>query len=126
MTAKKPPKHDTWMPLYVADYLSATQHLDAELHGAYLLLIMAAWKADGKLPNDPRALRQITRMTAGKWARAKRVLAPFFIVTEHFWMHKRVRLELDKAKAYVENKSKAGRAGAASRWWHDMDRVPSD
>lgn len=116
MATKKPPKHDTWMPLYVTDYLGDTMHLNAEQHGAYLLLLMAAWRADGRLPNDTGTLQQITRMTAQQWSRAEPILQRFFIVTEDFWIQNRVRTELEKAKEYVEKKSKAGLASANKRW----------
>jgi uncharacterized protein YdaU (DUF1376 family) len=116
MAGRKAPKHDTWMPFYVADYLADTMHLTTEQHGAYLLLIMAAWKADGKLPNDADALRQITRMTAKQWDRAEPILERFFIVTEGFWIHSRVRQELERAKSNVAKKAGAGVVGAANRW----------
>lgn len=116
MATKKPPKHDTWMPLYVSDYLADTMHLNAEQHGAYLLLLMAAWKADGKLPHDTGTLQQITRMTAQQWSRAEPILMRFFFVTEDFWIHNRVRTELEKAKENVDKKSKAGKVAAAKRW----------
>ena len=104
------------MPLYVSDYLADTMHLNAEQHGAYLLLLMAAWKADGKLPNDSGTLQQITRMTAQQWSRAEPILMRFFFVTEDFWIHNRVRTELEKAKDNVDRRSKAGATAAAKRW----------
>jgi uncharacterized protein YdaU (DUF1376 family) len=116
MAEKKTPKHDIWMPLYVSEYLGDTMHLTTEQHGAYLLLLMAAWKNDGKLPSDAGALQQICRMTAQQWARHERTLQAFFFVTEDFWIQNRVRKELDKAKAMVANKSKAGTAAAKVRW----------
>lgn len=119
--AKKKLKHDIWMPLYIADYLADTMHLHAEQHGAYLLLIMAAWKSGGKLPSDPRALQHIVRMTPQQWARNQPVLQRFFFVTEDFWMHNRVRTELERAKEKVEHRSKAGAKAAAIRWGLDVD-----
>lgn len=116
MAEKRTPKHDVWMPLYVSEYLGDTMHLTTEQHGAYLLLLMAAWKNDGKLPSDQFALQQICRLTAQQWMRYERTLQAFFFVTEESWIHNRVRKELDKAKANVAKKSKAGQASAAARW----------
>jgi uncharacterized protein YdaU (DUF1376 family) len=116
MAVKKTPKHDVWMPLYVSEYLGDTMHLTVEQHGAYLLLLMAAWKNDGKLPSDPGALQQISHMSAAQWMRNEHTLQAFFFVTEDFWLHNRVRIELDKAKEHVARKSRAGQASAAARW----------
>jgi uncharacterized protein YdaU (DUF1376 family) len=117
MATKKPPKFDTWMPLYISDYLVDTMSLSTEQHGAYLLLLMAAWKADAKLPNDPAQLSQIARLTLQQWSRHDPVLRAFFFITPEYWIHNRVRIELDTAKANVEKKSAAGKAGAARKWW---------
>ena len=51
-----PATHETWFPLYVADYLRDTQKLQAEQHGAYLLLLMEAWTHGGAIPEDPEEL----------------------------------------------------------------------
>jgi uncharacterized protein YdaU (DUF1376 family) len=116
MAEKKTPKHDTWMPLYVGDYLVKTMSLNAEQHGGYLLLLMTAWKSDGRLPADPQELQQITRMTPQQWARNEAVLRKFFHVTPEFWSNERVIEELEKAKENVAKKSRAGYASAAARW----------
>jgi uncharacterized protein YdaU (DUF1376 family) len=50
-----------WMPLYIEDYLGATLQLDAQEHGAYLLLLMWYWQ-HGPLPNNLRTLAKLTRL----------------------------------------------------------------
>jgi len=104
------------MPFYVADYLVDTTHLTTEQHGAYMLLIMTAWKSDGHLPCDPQELQQITRMTAQQWAKSEATLRKFFYVTNDGWISNRVREELDKSKAFMERKTIAGKKGAAAKW----------
>jgi uncharacterized protein YdaU (DUF1376 family) len=114
MSSKK--KHDIWMPLYISDYLSDTMHLNTEQHGAYLLLIMSAWKSDGRLPNDALQLQSISRLTPQKWKAFEEILSSFFFVTQEFWIHNRVRNELLKAKKNTEERAEAGAKGAAARW----------
>lgn len=66
------------MPLYVADYLGDTQHLSTEQHGAYLLLLMALWRAGGRLPNDPVKIARIVRLSPSKWSRIADDVMAFF------------------------------------------------
>jgi Protein of unknown function (DUF1376)/HNH endonuclease len=67
-----------YMPLYVADYLSATEHLDAAESGAYLHLIMYYWQK-GFLPPEDKFLARIARMTDRQWAAAKSVVMQEFV-----------------------------------------------
>lgn len=119
MTKAKAVKSDVWMPLYVSDYLADTMHLSTEQHGAYLLLLMAAWKNGGSLSSDNAQLRSITRLDTKKWQESSQTLAKFFYVTTDSWVHNRVTAELKKAKANSEKRSKSGKEGAAKRWQND-------
>lgn len=122
MTAK-PKKADVWMPLYVADYLSDTTHLNTEQHGAYLLLLITAWKSEARLPNDPEQLQAITRLSPQKWKANEPVLRRFFFVTAEYWINNRLRDELTKAVKLTEAKAISGAKGAAARWQTNSKRM---
>lgn len=102
-----------WMPLYIADYLRDTAHLQARESGAYLHLIMAYW-ANGKLPNDDRQLAMIAKMSPAQWRAARVLVEPFFGVG--FISHKRIDKEL--ARSVEVSASYAARASQAAkkRW----------
>ena len=74
MSASAPP----YMPLYVGDYLGDTTHLTTAEHGAYLLLLMAMWRAGGRLPADDARLARFARLQLKTWLRLKPIVMPFF------------------------------------------------
>ncbi|KAF3999185.1 YdaU family protein [Glaciimonas immobilis] len=116
MVVPKKKKADIWMPLYVSDYLSDTMHLNTEQHGAYLLLLMAAWKSEARLPNDPEQLQAICRLSPAKWKASESVLKRFFHITPEYWINNRLREEMEKAIKNTEAKTVSGIKGAAARW----------
>jgi uncharacterized protein YdaU (DUF1376 family) len=95
------------MPLYIADYLADTAHLNAAQSGAYLHLIMHYWQKRG-LPTDDRQLAAIARMTPRKWSRERDIIAAFF---HDGWKHKRIDAELARS----EDISSKRRASAVQR-----------
>jgi uncharacterized protein YdaU (DUF1376 family) len=108
-------KVDIWMPLYVADYLSATSRLTTEQHGAYLLLLMDYWK-NGAPPDNDAVLAQITRLSPDAWNNARSMLQGFFQVSDGHWVQTRVESEMRKASHNKQTNSKRGKAGASARW----------
>lgn len=103
------------MPLYIADFLADTAHLSAVQVGAYLLLIMVYWRRGNALPDDDRALAQVTRQTAHGWARLRPIMEPFFTVEGGVWLHKRIELELKIARAFSATASAKGKISGIAR-----------
>ena len=100
-----------WMPLYVADYLSKTAHLTAAESGAYLHLLMYYWTYGG-LPDDEKAIAQITRLTPRAWAKSRVHIKVFFL--DHW---KQPRMEQEIAKAIeISNKRSASAKLKHSKW----------
>lgn len=104
-----------FMQLYVADYLGDTRHLTTEQHGAYLLLLMTMWRADGVLPNDDKKLARIVGCTSSRWARIKAEVLEFFDVDRGELTNPRLRLELKKASEKSNQRAEAGSRGGKAK-----------
>jgi len=107
-------KTDIWMPVYIGDYMADTMHLTTEQHGAYLLLLMAYWMHGGPLPE--RQIPDICKMNGPDKDFNMEVLSGFFSINKGVWTHKRVEIELRKARERCLSASKKGKKGAVVRW----------
>jgi uncharacterized protein YdaU (DUF1376 family) len=99
------------MKLYVGDYLGDTLHLGALEHGAYLLLLMAMWRAGGRLPAKDENLAKIARCTAKEWASIRATVLPFFKAHRGLLTHKRLAAEIAKYEYTSGKRSEAGKQG---------------
>lgn len=104
-------KSDTWMPLYIADYLADTAHLTTEQHGCYMLLLMASWKRAGRLPDDDAQLGAICRLPPRVWKSHAPILRSFFTVDGSDLVQGRVEREANKAREITEKRRQAGLQG---------------
>ena len=115
------------IPLWTDAYLADTTHLTTIQHGAYLLLLMCAWRLPTcDLPDDDKLLARYTRLTNSQWKRIKPDLLPFFKVENGRLIQKKLQSEL----AFVRQKSKrlsdAGRKGGVSKSLKNNKTPPSD
>jgi uncharacterized protein YdaU (DUF1376 family) len=67
------------MLLWTDAYLGDTSHLSTFEHGAYLLILMAMWRAGGTLPGDDETLARCARVTFDKWRKISPQIRAFLI-----------------------------------------------
>jgi len=115
---------DSFLPLFVADYMADTSHLARDQHGAYLLLLMAYWRKGGPLPADDTRLANTAKATPAEWKRLRPVMLEFFAEVDGHWVNKRSDEEIAKAVARTNAKAEAGKRGAAKRWQTDGTAMP--
>ena len=108
------------LPIFTDAYLADTRHLTTEEHGAYLLLLLCAWRTRGcRLKDDNKLLARIAGVGSARWRRLRPVLAEFFTVEEGHWQQKKLSYVYATVAKKVERNrtsgAKGGRATAARR-----------
>lgn len=94
------------LPLFTDAFLADTGHLNALETGAYLLLLMVAWRSSGCcLPDDDYRLAKWGRVDARTWSRIKPVVMEFWFLEEGVWRQKR----LTKEHAHVSHRAEVAR-----------------
>jgi uncharacterized protein YdaU (DUF1376 family) len=115
-----------YMPLYVADYLADTNHLTTLEHGAYCLLLMAMWRAGGKLPGGDDKLARIARLTPAEWDGVRDQVMVFFKRRGGAITQKRLAQELANYKDSFVRRSEAGKRSQAKRANKNNEQAPSN
>lgn len=115
------------LPLFTDAYLGDTIHLTTLQHGAYLLMLITAWRtSDCSLPNDDEFLARITRMDRRTWNQNKERILSFWRLNEN---NKFEQGRLKDERNYVDqqrNKNvEAGRISALKRKERDSTTVPT-
>lgn len=100
------------LPFFTDAYLADTRHLTTEEHGAYLLLLMCAWRNRGcQLKDNDRMLARIAGLSPAKWRRMKPVLVEFFTVADGLWRQKKLLYVYDTVSKKVARNRENGRRG---------------
>lgn len=106
---------DTWMPLYWADFIADTLHLNRSEIGSYTLMIGAYWRKGGPLPDNDDELRQICRCDLGDWMKCRGAMEKLFTVSDGLWRHKRIDKELVKARQLYQSRNERTKAATEAR-----------
>lgn len=97
-------------PLWTDAYLADTGELSTLEHGAYLLLLIAMWRAGGVLPNDDKKLARIARLGPRQWEAVKPVLWDYFGADGEQITQGRLADELQKARTRSTKAADSARA----------------
>lgn len=105
------------IPLFPDSYHKDTTHLTTEEHGAYLLLMMAAWGSDDcALPNNHARLAALVKLPLARWRKIADTVLEFWTLENGRWHQKRLLKEWH----YVQAKSAKRKAAADTRWGMQM------
>jgi uncharacterized protein YdaU (DUF1376 family) len=106
------------LPLWTDAYLGDTRHLSQAEHGAYLLLLITAWRTAGcSLPDDDRLLSRYAGCKDPRtWRRQKPVVMAFWELRGGRWYQKRLTTERRYVAELARKRAEAGREGAEARW----------
>ena len=103
------------LPLFTDAYLADTRHLSTLEHGAYLLLLMEAWRRPNTaLPNDDTMLGRLAGVSASEWHAMRHTILAFFVEDKRTLSLSQKRLTDEKN--YVKKTSQKQRSRAKSRW----------
>jgi uncharacterized protein YdaU (DUF1376 family) len=108
--------------LDTAAYLADTSHLSLPHHGAYLLILMTMWRADGWIADDERVLSSICKVSIFRWRALAPVLRPLLLLKDGKLSQKRLLLELERSKNLVEKARLNGSRGGAAKALKQKDR----
>ena len=104
------------LPIWTDALLGDTQHLSQAEFGAYMLMLIVAWRTPTcSLPNDDKYLARITRSDRN-WGRIKPTVMSFWTIGEDGQLRqKRLSYEHLVAAEKSAQKSEAGKTSARKR-----------
>ncbi len=101
-----------WMPLFVGDYTTATQHLSLAEDGAYLRLLMHCWTTEKPIPLDLDRVYRITKAFSNSEKEAVRsVLEQFFEKTSDGFRNNRLEKIMIEQESRIDRLTENGKKG---------------
>jgi uncharacterized protein YdaU (DUF1376 family) len=96
--------------------IADTTHLDTLEFGAYLKLMMAQWRNNGKpLENNPKRIALMMGVTQAQFKRIWPVISPFFEVTETTISQQRIAKDFKNVIEKIEKNKENGKRGGEAK-----------
>lgn len=104
------------MPLWTDAYIGDTRHLSQAEHGAYLLLLITAWRSpDCSLPDEDRLLARYAACDMRTWRRQRDTILGFWTLKDGRWTQKRLSAERAYVAEISSKRAEAGSRGGRAR-----------
>lgn len=104
-----------WFPYHIKDFRSETHRMSRVEKACYIELWEILWEAGGSVPSEDRWIASELGLKPREWAAMRDRMLRLFDVKNGRIQHPRLTAELEKARANVEQKRRAGKASAAAR-----------
>jgi uncharacterized protein YdaU (DUF1376 family) len=100
------------LPLFTDAFIADTGHLTAQETGAYLMLLMVAWRTtDCRLPDNDDKLARWARVDRRTWLRIKPTVMEFWTLADGAWTQKRLSKEREIVSKRAEVARRNGEQG---------------
>lgn len=114
------------MPFWTDAYLGDTLHLTLEEHGAYVKLLIIAWRSPNcDLPDDDKRLATMLGIGPKKWKSLKTSVWPFFDKSGGRATQKKQLVVRSQVERNVSQKRKAGKASSLSKSLKNNETDPT-
>ena len=111
------------LPLFTDAFLADTTHLNAQETGAYLMLLMIAWRSsECRLPDDDDRLARWARVDRRTWQRIKPTIMEFWTHDGGFWIQRRLSKEREIVSKRAEVARHNGQQGGRPNSLNNNDR----
>lgn len=115
MSDKPPASVALWMPWFIKEHRSKASTLSHTEHSVLTYLLMQLWEGEGTIPDDDAWIARRVRLTPRQWKAMRAIILEDCVIANGTISHPVLLVEIEKARANVEQKRKAGRASAAAR-----------
>ncbi len=105
------------LPLFTDAYMADTRHLTTLQHGAYLLMLMTAWRMpECSLPDDDIFLSRVCGLNKRTWLNNKPAITAFWKKDDkQNWYQGRLKDERNYVEQVSNKNTEAGKASALKR-----------
>jgi uncharacterized protein YdaU (DUF1376 family) len=101
------------MPVFTDALIGDTTHLSTEQFGAYVLILLATWRNNGRaLPDDDERMAHVCRAGVKRWrSKLRPAVSEFFDISDGSWRQHRLEKEWERVTNLIAKRRASAAAG---------------